>query len=59
MEALVIIGLIGLGLATSNNKDDNNHINSEVNGNINDPSQDNLYHADFYNQTQKVIRNSK
>ena len=57
MEALVIIGLIGLGLATSNNKDDNNHINSEVNGNINDPSQDNLYHADFYNQTQKVIRN--
>ena len=27
MEALVIIGLIGLGLATSNNKDDNNHIN--------------------------------
>ena len=56
MEALVIIGLIGIGLVTSNN-DDNNHVNSEVDVDINNPSSDNLYHSDFYDESQKVIKN--
>jgi hypothetical protein len=57
MEALVIIGLIGVGLATSNNEDDNNHVATEVNGDVHNPSSDNLYHSDFYDQSQKIVKN--
>ena len=57
MEALVIIGLIGIGLATSNNEDDNNHITNEVEGEVNVPSSNNLYNSDFYDQSQKIIKN--
>ena len=39
------------------NEDDNNHVATEVNGDVHNPSSDNLYHSDFYDQSQKIVKN--
>ena len=60
MEALVMIGLIGLGLISNNNEDSeegNNHVTVDVDKEVHLPTSDNLYHSDFYNESQKMINN--
>jgi len=57
MEAVVLIGLVGAGYLFNKQNEDNNPVNKAVNKDISIPSGDNLYNSDFYNETDKMIRN--
>ena len=57
MEAVVLLGLVGAGYLFNKQNEDNNPVNKVVNKDISMPSGDNLYSSDFYNETDKMIRN--
>tara|TARA_B100000686_G_C16765304_1_gene961363 strand:+ start:132 stop:1919 length:1788 start_codon:yes stop_codon:yes gene_type:complete len=57
MEAVVLLGLVGAGYLFNKGNENNNPINNAVNKEISDPSGDNLYNSDFYNETDNMIRN--
>ena len=57
MEAVVLLGLVGAGYLFNKQNEDNNPVNKAVNKDISMPSGDNLYSSDFYNETDKMIRN--
>ena len=57
MEAVVLLGLVGAGYLFNKQNEDNNPVNKAVNKDISMPSGDNLYNSDFYNETDKMIRN--
>ena len=54
MEAAILVGLIGAGLML--NKDDSTPVQDNVNKEINFPSMDNAYESNYYDQTQKTIK---
>ena len=54
MEAVVLMGLIGAGLLL--NKDKNDPVENNINKEINFPSMDNAYESNYYDQTQKTIK---
>ena len=57
MEAAVLIGLMGVGYLFNKQNEDNNPINQSVRKDISTPNGDNLYNSEFYNETDKMIRN--
>jgi hypothetical protein len=58
MEAGILIALLGAGyLFNKNNDDDINPINVDVDKEIHFPSMENTYNSDYYNETQKMVRN--
>ena len=57
MEAAVLIGLMGVGYLFNKENEDNNPINQSVRKDISTPNGDNLYNSEFYNETDKMIRN--
>jgi hypothetical protein len=57
MEAVVLMGLMGVGYLFNQKNEDNNPINNSVDKDISTPNGDNLYNSNFYNETDKMIRN--
>jgi hypothetical protein len=55
MEALAIIGLIGIGLLSSNDEEDNT--NTNIKKDIHLPTSDNLYNSSFYEKSNQIILN--
>jgi hypothetical protein len=55
MEALAIIGLIGIGLISSNDDEDNT--DTSVRKTVSLPTSDNLYNSEFYEKSNEIIRN--
>ena len=56
MEVAVLAGLVGIGYLFNSKNKDNNPINNSVQKEVSTPNGENVYHSEFYNEADKVIR---
>ena len=56
MEVAVLAGLVGIGYLLNSKNKDNNPINNSVQKEVSTPNGENVYHSEFYNEADKVIR---
>jgi hypothetical protein len=56
VEAVVLIGLLGVGYMYSSKEEDKNPINTTIIKEINMPSGTNVYDSNHYEESEKIIQ---
>tara|TARA_B100000214_G_scaffold375263_1_gene360872 strand:- start:1007 stop:2740 length:1734 start_codon:yes stop_codon:yes gene_type:complete len=56
MEAVVLLGLLGIGYLKNKEDNNKNPINNSINNDIQNPNGDNIYNSEHYKETQNIIK---